>query len=336
MTDQMKLYGNDAVNGPDMYLFAHDSIGMYAAMGITAPVSDILSEEALSDLLPMTREACTYDGKLYQVPVYFETLLLLYNKALWEGEIPGTTEGLYEYMTAHTDAAAGTYALVNQHSGAYNVSPFIYGFGASIIDESAQPHLDTDAMKEAVAYNSKFAALQADGDYNTVTTLFNEGKAAAIIGGPWLVSGIRAAGIDLGICPLSGIKLPNGNGLAPFSGVQGIGLLKHAAENKRDAVEKALTALLDPQLGIELAVNSGCAPANTRSYEDERVMADEMIVAIRDTAATAQPMPNIPEMNVMWGPVESMLAAVNKNGADVDTAAAEAQAAALQAIADMQ
>lgn len=336
MTDQMKLYGNDAVNGPDMYLFAHDSIGMYAAMGITAPVSDILSEEALSDLLPMTREACTYDGKLYQVPVYFETLLLLYNKALWEGEIPGTTEGLYEYMTAHTDAAAGTYALVNQHSGAYNVSPFIYGFGASIIDESAQPHLDTEAMKEAVAYNSKFAALQADGDYNTVTTLFNEGKAAAIIGGPWLVSGIRAAGIDLGICPLSGIKLPNGNGLAPFSGVQGIGLLKHAAENKRDAVEKALTALLDPQLGIELAVNSGCAPANTCSYEDERVMADEMIVAIRDTAATAQPMPNIPEMNVMWGPVESMLAAVNKNGADVDTAAAEAQAAALQAIADMQ
>lgn len=97
------------------------------------------------------------------------------------------------------------------------------------------------------------------GDYNTVTTLFNEGKAAAIIGGPWLVSGIRAAGIDLGICPLSGIKLPNGNGLAPFSGVQGIGLLKHAAENKRDAVEKALTALLDPQLGIELAVNSGLA-----------------------------------------------------------------------------
>ena len=38
----------------------------------------------------------------------------------------------------------------------------------------------------------------------------------------------------------------------------------------------------------------------------------------------------------MWGPVDSMLAAVNKNGQDVASAAEEAQAAALQAIADMQ
>lgn len=47
-------------------------------------------------------------------------------------------------------------------------------------------------------------------------------------------------------------------------------------------------------------------------------------------------MPNAAEMNVMWGPVDSLLASVNKNGQDATTAAEEAQAAALQAIADMQ
>ncbi|MEG0864996.1 MAG: extracellular solute-binding protein [Clostridia bacterium] len=336
VSDQLKLYGNDAVNGPDLYLFAHDSIGMYATMGITAPITTVLDKAALADLLPMTVQACTYQGEVYALPVYFETLLMMVNQALWEGAVPNTTEELYDYMAAHTDVEAGTYALVNQHSGAYNVSPFIYGFGACILDQDAKPCLNTDAMKEAVAYNQKFAALEADGDYNTVTTLFNEGKAAAIIGGPWLVSGIKAAGIDLKVKPLSEIKLPNGNGLAPFSGVQGIGLLKHAAQDKKDAVAKVLTALLDPQLGIDLAVNASCAPANTLSYNDERVQANEMIVAIRDTAATAQPMPNVPQMNVMWGPTEGMLAAVNKNGAEVDAAAEAAQAQALQAVADMQ
>ena len=27
LTDQLKLYGNDQANGPDMYLYAHDSLG---------------------------------------------------------------------------------------------------------------------------------------------------------------------------------------------------------------------------------------------------------------------------------------------------------------------
>ena len=44
--------------------------------------------------------------------------------------------------------------------------------------------------------------------YNTVTTLFTEGKAASTIGGPWLVPGIKEAGIDLGIAPMP--VLPNG------------------------------------------------------------------------------------------------------------------------------
>ena len=96
---------------------------------------------------------------------------------------------------ANTDTAAGTYAVVNQHSTAYNVSPFINGFGGYILDEEGQPRAQRSPRpSKAVEYNKKFAALQADGDYNTVTTLFNEGKAAAIIGGPWLVSGIRDCG----------------------------------------------------------------------------------------------------------------------------------------------
>ena len=337
MPNQLKLYGSDAANAPDMYFYAHDVLGSFVAMDILAPLSDVVDTSSiLSDHLSMTVEAGQIGGTQYLLPVYFETLVFLYNKALWEGDIPGTTEELYDYMVAHTDTAAGTYAVVNQHTNAYNVSPFINGFGGYIIDENAKPGLNDPKTIEAATYNQEFGALQADGDYNTVTTLFNEGKAAAIIGGPWLVSGIEAAGIDYGIASLSDIKLPNGNGLAPFSGIQGVGVLKVALAEKKDALAKVLTVMASPEVGVDLANKSGCAPANNKSYDDPQVAAKEMITIIQKTASTAQPMPNIPEMGSMWGPVETMLTAINKNGADPAQAAVDAQAATEQAIADMQ
>ena len=61
-----------------------------------------------------------------------------------------------------------------------------------------------------------------------------------------------------------------------------------------------------------------------------------MIAAMKLTAETAEPMPNIPEMSIMWGPAESLLAAVNKSGEDLGSAAEKYQAEAETAIADMQ
>ena len=305
-------------------------------MDILEPLTNLVDESVWADDLPLTVEAGQIAGTQYLLPLYFETLLFLYNKDLWQGDVPSTTEEMYEYMVANTDAAAGTYAVVNQHSTSYNVSPFINGFGGYILDAEGNPGLNDPKTIEAVEYNKKFADLQADGDYNTVTTLFNEGKAQAIIGGPWLVPGIRAAGINLGVASLSDITLPNGEAMAPFSGIQGIGVLTAAAAANGEAIGLALEALASPEVGIALAKAGGCAPANSSSYDDPDVGGDEIIAAIEHTADTAQPMPNAAEMNVMWGPVDSLLAAVNKNGRDATTAAEEAQAAALQAIADMQ
>lgn len=336
VSGQIRLYGTDAANGPDMYLFAHDSLGGFAEMGILEPVGNLIAADKEKDLLPMTIEAASYKGEQYLMPVYYETLLFMYNKDLWEGEVPSTTEELYQYMEAHTDENAGTYALVNQHSNSYNVAPFINGFGGYIIDAEGNPGLDAQATVEAIRYNQKFAKLQADGDYNTVTALFNEGKAAAIIGGPWLVSGIQEAGINLGIKSLCEFELPNGGVMVPYSGVQCLGVLKYAAESKGAAITKVLEVLAEPEAGVTLAKGFNCAPANSKAYEDAEVAGNEMILAMEKSAEKAVPMSNIPEMSVMWGPAESLLAAVNKSGEDVEEAAARYQKEALQAIKDMQ
>ncbi len=318
LTDSLKLVGNDPAAAPDLFIFAHDKIGVFAEMGILTPVTEFLEEDTLTDFLPMTLAAATYEDQVYQLPLYFETLLFMYNRRyMQDDEVPSTTEELLSYAQANT--GRGRYGFVEQHSTAYYSAAWIHGFGGSIIDEDGVPFPDPQAVKDALAYHLKFVALMpGETEYNTVNTLFLEGKADATIGGPWLVPSARDAGIDLGIAPMPTVD-ETGKALAPYSGVQGIHVLRFAAEDKKEAVQELLTALTAPSVGIDLALASGCAPANALCYDDSRVAGDEFVQAMRTTAEIAVPMPNIPEMDVMWTVVGNLLTDVNLSGKDIDS-----------------
>ena len=317
LTDSLKLVGNDPSAAPDMFIFAHDKVGVFAEMGILAPIRPLLEEGTLDTYLPMTLAASTYKDTLYQLPLYFETLLFMYNRRyMQDEEVPATTDELLTYMENNT--GRGRYGFVEQHSTAYYSAAWIHGFGGSIIDDAGIPFPDAQAAKDALNYHSRFVALMpGETEYNTVNTLFLEGKADATIGGPWMVPSARAAEIDLGIAPMP-IVDSSGKALAPYSGVQGIHVLNFAAQQKTDAVKKLLAVLTAPAIGIDLALASGCAPANAMSYDDEGVAKDALVQSMRATAEIAVPMPNIPEMDVMWTVVGNLLTDVNLSGKDIN------------------
>ena len=335
LTDSLKLVGNDPSAAPDMFIFAHDKVGVFAEMGILAPIQPLLAEGALDNYLPMTLAAATYKDTLYQLPLYFETLLFMYNRRyMQDEEVPTTTDELLTYMENNT--GRGRYGFVEQHSTAYYSAAWIHGFGGSIIDNAGVPFPDAQAVKDALNYHSKFVALMpGETEYNTVNTLFLEGKADATIGGPWMVPSARAAEIDLGIAPMPTVD-STGKALAPYSGVQGIHVLNFAAEQKTDAVKKLLAVLTDPTIGIDLALASGCAPANSLCYDDDRVANDELVQSMRATAEIAVPMPNIPEMDVMWTVVGNLLTDVNLSGKDINESFDAALAQANQLIDAMK
>ena len=335
LTDSLKLVGNDPNAAPDLFLFAHDKIGVFAEMGILAPIAPLLGEGGTEDFLPMTVTAASYQGTLYQLPLYFETLLFMYNRRYMADEdVPATTEALYRYMEENT--GRGRYGFVEQHSTAYYSAAWIHGFGGSIIDENGTPFPDEQAVQQALRYHQKFVELMpGETEYNTVNTLFLEGKADATIGGPWMVPSARTAGIDLGIAPMPTVD-ETGLQLAPYSGVQGIHVLKYAAEKKTAAVKQLLTALSRPEIGTALALASGCAPANSKCYEDPQVADDPLVQAMRSTAEIAVPMPNIPEMDVMWTVVSNLLTDVNLSGKDIVSSFESAKKQAISLIAGMK
>ncbi len=335
LTEALKLVGNDPSAAPDLYLFAHDKIGVYAELGVLAPITDFVAESTLANYLPVTIESATYKDTLYQLPLYFETLLFLYNKDLMnESEVPNTTEALYAYMEANT--SGGHYGFVEQHSTAYYSIPWINGFGGKLITEDGVPQLNSAEVRAALKYHQKFLKyMPGESEYSTVNTLFLEGMADSTIGGPWLVPSAREAGINLGFSTMPVVD-ETGLPLAPYTGVQGVHVLKVAAEQKHDTIARVLNALTDPQVGIDLANASGCAPANMLAYDDPSVNDDPMVTTMRAIAETAEPMPNIPQMDVMWTVMGNLLVAVNMSGGVAETETTKYQAKAEQLIEAMQ
>lgn len=335
LTEALKVVGNDPNAAPDMYFFAHDKIGVYAEMGILAPITDIIPEEELNRYMDMTLEAATYKGEIYQLPIYYETLLFLYNHLyMSEEDVPKTTEELYAYMQEKTKG--GHYGFVEQHSTPYYAAGWIHGFGGYLINEDGEPGLNSPETIQALEYHKKFVDLMpGETEYATVNTLFNEGKAHATIAGPWLIPTVKASGMDVGVASMPVID-ETGAPVSPYTGVQGIQVLKYAAENKSEAVEKILRQLMEPDIGVKLAQASGCAPANEACYEMEAVTGDEVVMAMKETAENAVPMPNIPEMDVMWTVAGNLLTDVNMSGKDVTESANEAQKEAEQLIESMK
>ena len=335
LTESLKMVGNNPSAAPDMYFFAHDKIGVYAEMGILAPITDIIPKEELSDYMDNCIDAATYKDEIYQLPIYYETLLYMYNrKYMHDDEVPATTEELYAYMQENT--GGGHYGFVEQHSTPYYAAGWINGFGGSLLDADGNPTLDSTEVKDALAYHKKFVELMpGETEYATVNTLFNEGMAHSTIGGPWLIPTVRQSGMDVGVAPMPVID-ETGNPIAPYMGVQGVHVLKNAAENKRESVEKVLRALMDPQLEVDLAKASGCAPAREECYQMPEVTEDEVVMAMKDTAEHAVPMSNRPEMDVMWTVTGNLLTDVNMTGKDIDASCEAAQEEAKKLVEAMK
>lgn len=327
LTDTLKLVGNTASSSPDMFIFAHDKVGLFSEIGILEPITSFLEPNELEAFLPITLEAVTYKDTIYQLPFYFETLLFMYNQDRLNAEdVPKTTEDLLDYMRHVTDARR--FGFVEQHSNAYYAAGWIHAFGGRLIDENGNPLLEDPRTIEALKYQQQFIEYMPSGqaEYATINTLFYERRANAIIGGPWMVPTARERGINLGFAPMP-IVNQTGQRIAPFMGVQGVHVLRVAVENeeKQELIANILRQLSDPKLGVALAEVAGVAPAHEDAYNDDYIKNDSLVQAMFEAASSAIPMSNLPQMDILWVTAADMLVQINLRGQDIEKTAKEAQ-----------
>ena len=334
-----KLGTVDAASAPDVIVGAHDWTGQLAANGLVEPI--YLSAAVKKQFPAYTLNAFSYGlavKKLYGVPTQIENIGLVVNTAL--EKIPTTFAQLEQEALAFKHKHSGNLAIaVQQGSGgdAYHMYPFFSGLGGYIFGTNSAGNLDPSNIgvaNKAFLKNAKLidkwnkeGLINSAVDGSTAQNAFIKKQAAFWVTGPWNSQLLEQSGLKFKVIQVPAIV----NASVPFLGVQGFMVTKYADPHGVGGLAEDLVAnyMTTPAAQLALAVANGRYPANTVAGKQVH---DPVLAQFGKAGTGGVPMPNIPQMNSVWGDLGGAWVKATKGpGA---TPAATAFKGAARAIAD--
>lgn len=323
--------------GPDIFIYAQDRLGGWIEAGNTVEPIDFYIEDATkARYIPTTLEAMTYQGTIYGLPLNFKVISMIYNKKLLPTP-PKTTGELVAAAKKLTDAKVGKFGLAYSYADFYYHAALMNGFGGGVFDTKRNPTLNSvqniKSLDYLMTWYSTDKILPAEPSTALITSLFNDGKAAMVFSGPWFLGEI-AKGIDYGIAPLPKIDEAGGRPMKPWMTVEGV-YIAAPSKNKEQAYD-FVKYITDVSAAKILALEGGQTPANKNVYNDAQVSADPILKAFREQVEVAVPMPNLPEMTMVWSPATTAMNKITKKAATAKVAMDEAQAALVKDIATLR
>jgi arabinogalactan oligomer / maltooligosaccharide transport system substrate-binding protein len=322
--------------GPDVFIYAQDRMGGWIESGNTVEPIDFYVDDALkAKFIPTTIDALTYRGSLYGLPLDYKVITLLYNRKLLK-DPPKTTAELVKVAGGLTNGAAGRFGLAWAYNDFYYVASILNGFGGSVFGPGAKSTLNAPAnvqgMELLVKWN-KAGFMPAEPSVALITALFNEGKAAMVFTGPWFLGEI-ASGVDYGLAPLPTISEAGGKPMRPWMTVEGVFVA--APSKQKDAAFEFVKYLTDREAATVMALEGGQTPALRAIYDDPRVANHPILGAFKKQVDVAVPMPNVPEMTMVWSPATTALNKINKGSTSPKEALDVAQRAVEKDVAGLR
>jgi len=308
-------------HGPDLFIFAHNMIGPWADAGIVEPVGAWAEEKLLDRFVESTVKSLVYKGDLYGLPLAFKSVALYVNKGITT-TLPRTLDELVTAAKAARDEKAGVYGIVYDALKLYTNAPWLHAFGASIVDDAGLPAFATPEAVRAVAFARSLMhehkVLPEETSTHLATTLFNTGKAAYMVSGPWFLAE-KAEGVDFTVTPLPS---QDGRPAAPLMGSEAV-MLSAKSKNKRPAFD-AMEFLTDDASARLRWKTSRQTVANEAVYEDAEVKADAVTAAFRAQLDQSVPMSSSPRMQAIWSEADRALHRAIKGDVDPLEALTEA------------
>lgn len=118
----------------------HDQMGELAAGGVLADMSQFATEDYLADLNEQARQAFTFNGRLFGLPIYSEgPALIINNDLIPEGELPAT----YEDMIAKAQelTTGDTYGFLYDNKNFYFSYNWLRSNGGYVFNRDADGNL---------------------------------------------------------------------------------------------------------------------------------------------------------------------------------------------------
>jgi arabinogalactan oligomer/maltooligosaccharide transport system substrate-binding protein len=323
--------------GPDVFIFAQDRMGGWVEAGNTIePLDFFLDDETKGRYVPTTLEAMTYRGSVYGLPLNYKSITLIYNKKLVQ-QPPKTTEELVALSKKLAPAGSGRFGLAYSYADFYYHAALQNGFGGGVFGPKGEPTLDrpenVKALELLLRWIQQDKILPKDPSTALITALFNEGKAAIVFNGPWFLGEI-AKDVDYGLALLPKISEAGGKPMRPWITVEGV-YVAAPSQNKEAAydVAKFLTSVEAAKI---MALEGRQSPANKAVYDDPAVAKDPVLKAFKDQVDLAVPMPNVPEMTMVWSPATTAMNTATRGAASPKVALERAQAAVAKEVANLR
>ncbi len=310
---------NSAGNGPDVVVGAHDWIGNLVQNGAIEPLQ--LSPEDLSGYSEKAVQATTYNGKLYGVPYGIEAVALYRNTDVVPDE-PETLDDAIDAGVKAVKAGEVKSALnlpVGDTGDPYHTEPILTSMGGYIFKYDPETGYDANDVgigkPGSIKAAEKISQLGKDNVLRTSITgdnsiaLFTEGKAAFLVSGPWALADVEKSGINYAIQPVPGFA--GEQPAEPFMGAQAF-MVASGAENAAFAQEFVNTGVNDEEAMTTLYDLTKLPPAMTAVQD---AVDNPDIAVFTEAANKAAPMPAIPAMAAVWGPLGKAYSAI-VGGAD--------------------
>ncbi len=293
-------------NGPDLFIFADDRIPAWAEGGVIEPI-EFWVDEARADRFSMrAMNAVAYKDSLWGLPLA-EKAVALYVRTDLVKTPPTTTDELFALAPAMR--RRGGYALAYANVDLYGHAPWLFGFGGRVIADDGTLAINTEEAADAMVFVRKLVAegvAPADTQLPMVATLFNAGKAATAITGPWFIPQI-AQGVPWTVVTLPTIS-PVGGPMMPFVGAESI--LMSAYARDKAAAFSVMDVLTSDESALVRARKARQVVANPAAYADPQVAEDPVLRTFSAQLLHTVAMPKVEAMRSVWTPYQNALGEV--------------------------
>lgn len=311
--------------GPDVFIAAHDPIGDWAKAGTIQAVDDVVDPQTASSLMPGLLPAVLFDGHVYGLPIAFKSVALWHNTALVK-EAPTTLAQLLEVAKQQT--GDGRYGLVYENRDLYVHAPFLFGYGGALFDDAGRPALTSAGTIRSVERAKEIAdsgVVPGEVSGTLTMSLFNTGKAAMIITGPWSRGEIEP-GVSFAVSPLPVVDDEAGRRpMRPLLTVEAVFI--SGKTEKRDLAVTLARLLADHDRSVR-RLKEARQPVALASAWDALGDDDDarFLKGFRAQLEQSVPTPNTPAMKSLWGPFNLALGETMGQGAPAKDTLAAAQA----------
>ncbi|MBT2678735.1 extracellular solute-binding protein [Bacillus sp. ISL-35] len=311
--EDLRLDG-PAGTGPDVLTMPGDQIGTAVTEGLIKQLN--VSDDVTSIYTEAAMQSQMVDNKVYGLPKAVETTMLYYNKDLVSAEeLPKTLDEWYDYSKKVTDGKNfGFLALFDQ---IYYANSVMSGYGGYIFGQDADGNynpedigLNNEGAIEGAQYIQKFykeklfpSGIVGEQGINVLESLFTEGKAAAIISGPWNIEPFTKAGVNYGVSKLP--ELSNGKNMSAFIGVKSYNVSGYS--KNAELAEKLVVFLANEENSKKRYELTQEVPAVAALADDPAVTESEAAQAVAEQSQFSELMPSIPQMNEVWTPADAAL-----------------------------